>query len=97
MAMLSGDAFSIDWRMADDSVVTHSRDQMVSLGLSVGKHVDACQSRKNELDAVIAACTSLSELNALDITSGWPGDTSTNQGTTEIGIASCRDKVCQNV
>lgn len=72
MAMIGGTNFSIDWRMQDNSVVTHDHDAMITMGLAVGQHVSACQDRKNELEALIDAATTAEELDAVDITQGWP-------------------------
>jgi len=72
MALIGGQDFSIDWRMKDDSIVSHNRDEMIALGQAVGQHTVDCQSRKNELDALIDAAQTEEELLAIDITSGWP-------------------------
>lgn len=72
-ALVLGAAFSKDWRMSDDTIVTLDNEQMIAVGLYVVAHVDACQQRKNALDAEIEAATTLAELDAIDIESGWPG------------------------
>lgn len=73
MAMIIGEAFVIDWRMADNSIVTLDQDGMVAMGLAVGEHVSACQARKNVLDGLIDDAGTVEELNAIDIGAGWPG------------------------
>lgn len=72
MALIAGAAFSIEWRMADNSVVTFNHDQMIAVGVALGLHVSACQNRKNELDAAIDAASSETTLAAIDLTAGWP-------------------------
>lgn len=72
MALIQGDSFSIDWKMKDNSVVTHNRQEIMDMGLAVGQHVSACQARKNELDIQIDAAETEEQLNSIDIESGWP-------------------------
>lgn len=73
MATILGAAFSVEWRMADDNLVVLDAAAMVNLGLLIGQHVSACQYRKNELDAAIAAAATAAELDAIDLEAGWPG------------------------
>lgn len=73
-ALALGEAFSKEWRMADDTVVTFDAAQMIEAGLTVVAHVDACQQRKNALDEEIDAATTLAELEVIDIEAGWPGE-----------------------
>jgi hypothetical protein len=72
-AQILGATFSIDWRMADDSLVSFDAAQMIAVGLSVVTHVSSCQQRKNELDAAITNAADIAALDAIDITAGWPG------------------------
>lgn len=72
MASILGTAFSIDWRLADNSVVSLNADTMIQIGLMVGQHVAACQYRKNQLDAQIEAAGTLAALDAIDLDEGWP-------------------------
>lgn len=73
MALLTGDTFSVQWRMADNSIVTHDYEATIQMGMLVGQHVAACQQRKNELDALITAAATTEEVEAIDCESGWPG------------------------
>lgn len=72
MAVLGGSGFEIDWRLADDSLVTLNAEQMIAVGLAIGQHVAACQYRKNALDASIDAAATAEVLEAIDIEAGWP-------------------------
>jgi hypothetical protein len=67
-----GSGFSQGWRLQNNSVVTLGASQMSAVGLAVNTHVNACQARKNTLDAAINAASSLAALDAIDITTGWP-------------------------
>lgn len=71
-ALALGGSFSTDWRMADNTVATFDAAAMIEAGLLVVAHINACQRRKNELDALIAAAETLADLEAIDIEAGWP-------------------------
>jgi hypothetical protein len=71
-ALALGASFSKEWRMADNTLVVFDAAQMIEVGLIVVAHVDACQQRKNELDAAIGAATDLDALALIDIEAGWP-------------------------
>jgi len=73
-AIVIGDTFSREWRMKDNSVVTLDKTDMITVGLTVMQHVSACQDKKNALDAQIDAVSTIEDLQAIDITTGWPGD-----------------------
>jgi alpha-galactosidase/6-phospho-beta-glucosidase family protein len=72
MAIILGDAFTIDWRMEDDSVVTHDKNAMINMGVLAGQHVSLCQANKNTLDAAVEAAESVEDVEAVDISLGWP-------------------------
>ena len=76
MASIVGASFAVDWRMADNSVVTHDHDQIIAMGIAVGQHVAACQAHKNTVDAQVEAALNVEELELLDIETGWPGQVS---------------------
>jgi hypothetical protein len=73
VAQINNQPFSMDWRMADDTIVTLDAAQMIAMGMAVAQHVAACQTKKNTLDAQIAAATTVADLDAIDVESGWPG------------------------
>lgn len=72
-ALALGASFTKEWRMADNSLVTLDAAKMIEVGLIVVAHVDACQQRKNDLDAHINAAATIAELEAIDVEAGWPG------------------------
>jgi hypothetical protein len=72
MAMVLGDTFTVDWRMEDDSVETHDKDAMITMGVLVGQHVSLCQANKNVLDAAINGAASAADIEAIEIDAGWP-------------------------
>lgn len=75
MAMLSiqfGEPFSIEWTMLDNSTVTHSAAQMIALGVAVGQHVVSCRTAATALRTAINAATTIEEIEAIDIETGWP-------------------------
>lgn len=71
-AMLAGTAFSIEWRMQDNAVVTMDAAALQEAGMLVSEHVAACQTLKNSFDAQINAAGDLAALAAIDVISGWP-------------------------
>lgn len=71
MAMLGGAAFTMEWRLANNSVEALDAAQMIAVGVAVGQHVAACQQRKNEIDAALNAAGTYETLMAIDIEGGW--------------------------
>lgn len=72
LALQNSEAFAMDWRLKDNSIVTLDALGMIEVGVAVGQHVAACQGRKNALDALIDAATTVEDLDAIDVTTGWP-------------------------
>jgi Domain of unknown function (DUF4376) len=68
LAMIAGPSFTIDWTMADNSVVTHDQAAMIALGVAVGTHVGTCHAIARGLKAPIEAATSVEDLDAIE----WP-------------------------
>lgn len=72
LAKGSESPFSIEWRLADNSVVTLDGDQMIFTGLAMAAHVQACYDRAKEIESLILATTCRPDLDLIDITTGWP-------------------------
>lgn len=72
IAKQAGAAFSIDWTMADNSVVTHTADQLISMGMAVTAFLSACQRAGTAIRDAIDAAISADALAAIDITIGYP-------------------------
>jgi hypothetical protein len=66
-------ATTIYWKMADGTFVKLNASAIVSLALAVRAHVQACFDREKQLVALIEAAQTPEALEAVDITSGWPG------------------------
>jgi len=73
IAKVSGVPFSVDWTMADNSVVTHNEDQMIAMGLTVVGFLSACQKAGTAIRDKIAVAD-IAGLSALDITGGYPAN-----------------------
>lgn len=73
IALAGGEAYSVDWVMADNQPVPHDAPAMIALGLAVGQHIAACWERAQTLRAAIEAAETVEDLTAIDINSGWPG------------------------
>jgi hypothetical protein len=72
IAKSSSAPFEITWTFADNSTANLNADQMISLGLTIMQHVNACYARARELRTEIDAATNMAELLAIDVASGWP-------------------------
>lgn len=71
-AQVQGAEFSVQWRLANNSLVMLNQAQMIAVGLAVVERVSACQQRKNELDALVSQATTIAALAAIPINEGWP-------------------------
>lgn len=73
IALSSAQSFSIQWTMADNSIVTLDANQMIVVGVAVGQHVNACHDVARQLREQIAAATSIVDIEAIDVeAAGWP-------------------------
>jgi hypothetical protein len=71
-AMIAGSAFSVEWKLLDNSLVTLDAAQMISVGMAVLGHVAACHAHSNALGVAIEATTDTEALGAINIMDGWP-------------------------
>lgn len=62
----------IEWTLVDGSKTTFDADQTISMGFTVGQREQACHKQEQDLNAAIAAATTIPAVLAVDITSGWP-------------------------
>lgn len=66
-------AWSIDWTMADNSVVTHDAPAMIAAGLAIASHVGACHIVGRNLKNLIDAALTVAEVEAVDVECApWP-------------------------
>lgn len=61
----------IDWK-AENGWVQIDRNAIVAISQAVAAHVQACFSNEKVHSAVINALTTVAEIEAYDITTGWP-------------------------
>lgn len=61
----------IDWK-ADNGWVQLDATAVTYIAREIGLHVQAAFSREKALAAAINACTTVAEVAAVDITTGWP-------------------------
>lgn len=73
-AQAAGQPFSIDWTMADNSVVAHGAGEFVALGMAVVMFMDACQKAAETIrDAIFdEANATAAAIAAIDIEAGYP-------------------------
>ena len=73
MSQLLGDAFSVDWTMADNTVVTHNAAEIQAAGLAVGQFIAVCHSVGESLRSQIYGAVTVDAVNAIDIEgAAWP-------------------------
>lgn len=66
------DSTSIDWTMADNTVVPHTPQEMLQTGMQVVQFIQDCQNTATAIRDQIYSATTLEELSAVDITAGYP-------------------------
>lgn len=72
ISQVSGQPFTVDWTMEDNSEVTHDAPAMIAAGVAVDQHGSACHDRCITLKAAIDAAPDMAALAAIDIEEGWP-------------------------
>lgn len=72
MSLMVGGTFSETWKLADNSTVELSANQMVVVGQAVTGMVSACHARSQSLGVALQAAATCDEVAYIDITQGWP-------------------------
>lgn len=72
VAKTLGQPFSIDWTMADNSVVTLEADAMLAMNAAVVAFVAACQNAGTAVRERIDGAADADAVAAIDITGGYP-------------------------
>lgn len=62
----------VDFKNDDGSWSQLDADTVISIASTVADHVQACFTNEKVLGDLINGCTTLAELKAVDITTGWP-------------------------
>ena len=65
-------SFTVNWKVADGVFATLDASTIITISNAVEAHVQACFDREKALSDLIAAASNQSELDAIDITTGWP-------------------------
>lgn len=68
---------------AESGWVKLTRDELAGIAAMIANHVQACFSRERVLHETIDKATTMEELNAIDVNSGWPGQVD-NEGSTTL-------------
>lgn len=68
---LNPSLLAIDWK-GENGWVQVDKATLEAVGLAVGAHVQACFSREKAHATAIEALTAIDEIEAYDITTGWP-------------------------
>lgn len=72
VAIAANQPFSMSWKLANNTLVTLNAQQMIAVGLAAGTHVAACHARAQALGVAVQAAASHDDLDAIDLSSGWP-------------------------
>jgi len=65
-------SWSVGWKTANNDFVQLSYDDLAAVVQAVNEQVQAAYNREAELLAQIEQATTIGELDAIDLTSGWP-------------------------
>jgi len=65
-------SWSVGWKTANNDFVQLSYDDLAAVVEAVNQQVQAAYNREAELLAQIEQATTVGELNAIDLTTGWP-------------------------
>ena len=61
----AGQPFSIDWTLADNSVIALDGNQMLSVGLIMGQHISSAHSKSRLLKQQVDAAQSAEEISSI--------------------------------
>jgi hypothetical protein len=68
----AGSTLATGWKMADDSIVPLTPDQVIQMTREVGLFVAACQANAQAIGVAIEAAPDAEALAVIDITAGYP-------------------------
>jgi Na+-translocating ferredoxin:NAD+ oxidoreductase RnfC subunit len=68
----SDSTWSVGWKTADNSFVQLSYDDLAAVVQTVNEQVQAAYNNEAQLLAQIEQATTIDELEAIDLTTGWP-------------------------
>jgi hypothetical protein len=71
-ALAAGEATTTGWKMADNTIVPLTPDQVITMAREVGLFVAACQAAGQAIWLAIQAAPDPAALAAIDITAGYP-------------------------
>lgn len=72
IAIVTAQPFSVNWTLANNSTVTLSKTQMVTVFIAGVSAFMAIQTRSRELRALIEAANTVDAVDAIDSEAGWP-------------------------
>jgi hypothetical protein len=72
VAIAMGQPFGLDWACQDNSIITLDAAGMMGMPVALAIHANALHQHSRSLKVAIDAATSIPELEAIDIETGWP-------------------------
>ena len=67
LAVSAGQPFKLTWNSTGDECVEWTYEELAALALAIGTYVKLFVSRQQELELAIKACTTIKELDAIEI------------------------------
>lgn len=71
-AMIQRGEPTVNWRMLDNVYYEITAAQFTEISLAVATHVEDCYATQAVLEALVDGAADIAELEAIDITAGWP-------------------------
>jgi len=68
----NSDTWSTQWKLADNTFTEVTQSDLESVFALVADQVESAYNREAEINGDIDTATTIDDLNAIDVTSGWP-------------------------
>lgn len=72
IAQMAAQPFAVNWKLADNVIVSLDATEMIAAGMAVMAHVAACHANAQAIGTAIATAADFAALDAIDIGAGWP-------------------------
>lgn len=63
---------NLKWKLSSGDFVSLNAESLIAVSMAVRTHIQACFDRESELKILIDSAISEEELDAINITTGWP-------------------------
>jgi len=66
------DTWSQEWKLADGSFTTVTQADLEAVSTLMWEQMEAAYTREAEIEDALSTAATISDLNAIDVTTGWP-------------------------